>query len=51
MADRRRSVPPSRTKPRGQAPAHPWVLPVIVAVAIAVVVTGLVWASVLGHLF
>jgi FlaG/FlaF family flagellin (archaellin) len=50
MAERR-FLPPPRVKPEAKASAHPWVIPVIVAVAIVVVLAGVVWASVLGHFF
>jgi hypothetical protein len=33
------------------APEHPWVLRIIVAVAIVVLVGGILWATLLGHLF
>jgi hypothetical protein len=44
MAER----PPRRGSDR---PERPWVIPVIATVAGLVVVAGVVWASILGHLF
>lgn len=44
MADRPSRRPPTR-------PERPWVIPVIATVAAVVVVGGVVWASILGHLF
>ncbi|HEY8317922.1 MAG TPA: hypothetical protein VIG76_03775 [Amnibacterium sp.] len=51
MADRRRFLPPAKTKPERRESAHPWIIPVIVVVAVVVVIGGIVWASALGHLF
>ncbi len=51
MADRRRFLPPPRSKPEPSPSAHPWVIRVIVIVAVLVVIGGVVWASALGHLF
>jgi hypothetical protein len=50
MPERPGFLPPPRTKPAPQPSAHPWILRVIVGLAAAVVVAGVVWASVLGHL-
>jgi hypothetical protein len=44
MADR----PSRRARARTE---RPWVIPVIATVAALVVVGGVVWASILGHLF
>jgi hypothetical protein len=30
---------------------HPWVIRVVVVVALAVLVGGILWATLLGHLF
>ncbi|MGN6742830.1 MAG: hypothetical protein ACTHJL_05965 [Amnibacterium sp.] len=43
MADRRRPDP--------ARPERPWALPVIVVLAVVVVAGGVVWATLLGHLF
>jgi hypothetical protein len=51
MPDRPSFLPPRRTKPAAVPSAHPWLMPVIVGVAVVVVIAGVVWASVLGHLF
>jgi hypothetical protein len=42
-----RPAPPPR---RGSAD-HPWAIRVIVAVAMVVLVGGILWATLLGHLF
>ena len=38
-------------RPEPGSADHPWVLRVIVAVALVVLVGGILWATLLGHLF
>jgi hypothetical protein len=44
------SARPAPSRPPGRADS-PWVIRVIVAVAIVVLVGGILWATILGHLF
>ena len=41
---------PERQPKRGSAD-HPWVIRIIVVVAMVVLVGGILWATLLGHLF
>ena len=42
---------PDRAPRVPDAPRRPWVMPTIVTVAVLLVVGGVVWAFLLGHLF